>query len=78
MKNGKCISFLYEYRKRWGSGMTKGFYGRDLARYKLERAKDEHASDYDEFYIAGKEETLAQIQTSKNLINLVDKFLSEK
>ena len=75
--------------------MTQEFYGKNLARYKLERAKEEldtaellfnndrlkaakvrHASDYDEFYIAGKEEAARQIQTAKVCIDLVDKFIT--
>ena len=148
----KCISFFHEYRKRWGNGMMQEFYGGDLARYKLERAREEldtaellfnndklkaannrayysiyysltavlclepiafkkhkdtigyfnknyvhtgifpeeigrriskaakvrHASDYDEFYIASKEEAEQQIQTAKNISNLVDEFISKK
>lgn len=77
--------------------MMQEFYGKDLAKYKLERAKEEletaellfhnerlkaakvrHASDYDEFYVAGKEETAKQIQTAKNVIDLVNKFIYEK
>lgn len=41
-------------------------------------AKIRHASDYDEFYIAGKEEAERQIQTAKNLIDLVEEFISDQ
>lgn len=41
-------------------------------------AKIRHACDYDEFYIAGKEETERQIQTANKLIELADKFVSKK
>lgn len=37
----KCVSFFYEYRKRRSDHMTQVFNGKDLARYKLERAREE-------------------------------------
>ncbi|MDD3369651.1 MAG: HEPN domain-containing protein [Lachnospiraceae bacterium] len=37
-----------------------------------------HASDYDEFYIASKEESLKQINTAKEFIDLVKQFVSGK
>lgn len=43
--------------------MKQEFYGEDLARYKLERAK---------------EETENQIRTAKLVVDLVDKFISKK
>lgn len=55
--------------------MIEEFYGRDLAKYKLERAKVRHASDYDEFYIASREEAEKQIQTAKILIEAVNEFI---
>lgn len=36
-----------------------------------------HNSDYDEFYIVSKEETLKQIETAKELIKEVEMFLDE-
>lgn len=56
------------------TGIFPGELGRDISK----AAKIRHASDYDEFYIAGKEETERQIQTAKKLIELADKFVSEK
>ncbi|MDE6606724.1 MAG: HEPN domain-containing protein [Lachnospiraceae bacterium] len=56
------------------TGIFPGELGRDISK----AAKIRHASDYNDFYIAGKEETERQIQTAKKLIELADKFVSEK
>ena len=53
-------------------------FPREIGRNISKAAKIRHASDYDEFYIASKEEAERQIQTAKELIDLVDKFISEK
>ena len=55
-----------------------GIFADEIGRGISKAAKVRHASDYDEFYIAGREETERQIQTAKVLIDLVDKFVSEK
>ena len=63
------------FNKNYGhTGIFPGDIGRGISK----AAKVSHASDYDEFYIAGREETERQIQTAKVLIDLVDKFVSEK
>ncbi|MCM1211465.1 MAG: HEPN domain-containing protein [Blautia sp.] len=56
------------------TGIFPAQIGRDISK----AAKVRHASDYDDFYIASKEETEKQIQTAKTLLDLVDKFISEK
>ena len=53
-------------------------FPREIGRNISKAAKIRHASDYDEFYIASKEEAERQIQTAKELVDLVDKFISEK
>ena len=53
-------------------------FPREIGRNISKAAKIRHASDYDEFYIASKEETEKQIRTAKELADLVDKFISEK
>ncbi|MDE7197589.1 MAG: hypothetical protein K2O15_01770 [Lachnospiraceae bacterium] len=40
--------------------------------------KIRHASDYDEFYVAGKEEAEGQIRTARAVADLVEKFISGK
>lgn len=68
-----------------GDCMTHEYYGEDLAKYKIERAKEEldtakvrHASDYDEFYIASKDEALKQIQTAEILISAVSDYIEKE
>lgn len=56
------------------TGMFPGEIGRDISK----AAKIRHASDYDEFYIAGKEEAEGQIKTATRLIELVDRFISDQ
>ena len=53
-------------------------FPREIGRNISKAAKIRHASDYDEFYIANKEEAERQIRTAKELVALVDKFISEK
>ena len=53
-------------------------FPREIGRNISKAAKIRHESDYDEFYIASKEEAERQIQTAKELVDLVDKFISEK
>ena len=53
-------------------------FPREIGRNISKAAKIRHASDYDEFYIASKEEAERQFQTAKERVDLVDKFLSDK
>ncbi|MCI8549421.1 MAG: HEPN domain-containing protein [Lachnospiraceae bacterium] len=53
-------------------------FPREIGRNISKAAKIRHASDYDEFYIANKEEAERQNRTAKELVALVDKFISEK
>ena len=53
-------------------------FPREIGRNISKAAKIRQASDYDEFYIASKEEAERQIQTAKELADLVDKFISGK
>lgn len=55
-----------------------GIFPENIGRSISKAAKVRHASDYDEFYVAGKEETAKQIQAAKNVIDLVNKFIYEK
>lgn len=55
-----------------------GIFPEQTGRSIAKAAKIRHASDYDEFYIAGKEEAERQIQTAKNLIDLVEEFISDQ
>ncbi len=55
-----------------------GIFPKEIGRSISKAAKVRHASDYDDFYIAGKEETKSQIQTARLLIDLVDNFICKK
>lgn len=55
-----------------------GIFPPEIGRNIAKAAKIRHASDYDEFYIASKEEAKGQIQTAKTIIQLVSEFISKK
>lgn len=55
--------------------VNMGIFPREMGRNVQKAAKIRHASDYDEFYIAGREETERQIKTAKDLIGLIKEFL---
>lgn len=52
-------------------------FPKELGRAISKAAKVRHASDYDDFYIASREEAEKQIQTAGNLIELVRKYITE-
>lgn len=54
------------------SGLFPREIGRQISRLEIIR----HKSDYDTFYIAGKEDAREQIETAKNVIELVKKFMN--
>lgn len=53
-------------------------FSRDLGRKIVKAEEIRHASDYDTFYIASKEETVQQIETADKLIQLVSDFYESK
>lgn len=55
-----------------------GIFPEELGRNISKAAKIRHSSDYDEFYVASKEEAEKQIQTAKILIELVNEFISQR
>lgn len=52
-------------------------FPKELGRAISKAAKVRHASDYDDFYIASREEAEKQIQTAGNLIEQVKKYITE-
>lgn len=50
-------------------------FGRTFGRRIARAEKIRHASDYDDFYIASKEETMEQIETAKLLIKEVENYI---
>ena len=55
-----------------------GIFPEEIGRNISKAQKVRHASDYDEFYVASKEEAENQIRTAKMIAGLVDKFISKK
>ena len=53
-------------------------FPRELGRRISVAQEIRHASDYDEFYLVTKEETQAQIESARELIKLVEIFLTNK
>lgn len=53
-------------------------FSRQLGRQISRTEEIRHSSDYDEFYIASKEETQEQIETAETLINAVKQYLNVK
>lgn len=54
-----------------------GIFSREIGRAIAKAAKVRHASDYDEFYIAGREEAEKQIQTANDLITAVEDYIEK-
>lgn len=54
-----------------------GVFPTEIGRNIAKAVKVRHASDYDEFYIASKEEAEGQIRTAKSVICLVEEWLSD-
>lgn len=55
-----------------------GIFPEDIGRSISKAEKVRHASDFDEFYIASKEEAERQIQAAKNISDLVEEYISKK
>ena len=51
-------------------------FPRNLGKRIVESEEIRHASDYDDFYIATREEAEEQIQTAKELISRVEKYVN--
>ena len=53
-------------------------FPREMGR-KIGQAEEiRHASDYDDFYLATKEEAEEQIQTAKELVKLVEEYVRQR
>ena len=58
--------------------MHTGKFPKEMGRAISKAAKIRHASDYDEFYIASREEADRQISTAGHLIGLGEEYLKEE
>jgi len=54
-----------------------GKFPKEIGREVSKAAKVRHASDYDEFYIASKEEAVKQIDTANKVIKLIEHFINK-
>jgi uncharacterized protein (UPF0332 family) len=52
-------------------------FPRDIGRKIGEAEEIRHASDYDDFYIASKEESYMQISTAEEFIGMVERYICE-
>ena len=55
--------------------MKTEIFPRNLGKRIVESEEIRHASDYDDFYIATREEAEEQIQTAKELISRVEQYV---
>ena len=53
-------------------------FPRKLGKRIVESDEIRHASDYDDFYIATREEAEEQIQTAKELVKLVEEYVRQR
>ena len=53
-------------------------FPRKLGKKIVESEEIRHASDYDDFYIATREEAEEQIQTAKELVKLVEEYVRQR
>ena len=53
-------------------------FPRKLGNRIVEAEEIRHASDYDDFYLATKEEAEEQIQTAKELVKLVEEYVRQR
>ena len=53
-------------------------FPRKLGKRIVEAEEIRHASDYDDFYIATREEAEEQIQTAKELVKLVEEYVRQR
>lgn len=53
-------------------------FPRELGRKIAEAEEIRHASDYDDFYIATKEEAKEQIETAKELVGKIEEYVRER
>lgn len=54
----------------------KGIFPTDIGRKIHELEEIRHESDYSDFFIASREDTERQVETARELIKLVEKYIS--
>lgn len=58
--------------------IKKEIFPRNLGRRIAEAEEIRHASDYDDFYIATREEAQEQIETAKELADKIEEYIKDK
>ena len=71
-----CIlGFLANFNKNY---VKTEIFPRKLGKKIVESEEIRHASDYDDFYIATREEAEEQIQTAKELVSRVEEYVQAR
>ena len=60
------------------SYVKTGIFPRDIGRKIGEAEEIRHASDYDDFYIASREESERQVATADEFIQMIEKYCKEQ
>ena len=58
--------------------ISKGVFDKSFGRRIVNASEIRHASDYDDFYIASKDEVVKQIELAKDLISEVERYIDSK
>ena len=58
--------------------LERKFFSRDLGKRIGKAEEVRHNSDYDEFYLVTKEESIKQVETAELLLTEIEKYLKEK
>ena len=56
----------------------KGIFPAEIGRKIHELEEIRHESDYSDFFVASKEDTVRQVETAKELIDLVNEYVCER
>ena len=78
-----CAVFAYKRHKDTLANFNKNYikteiFSKDLGR-KISKAQTvRHNSDYDDFYLITKEETVQQIETAEQLLDVVEIYIEDK
>lgn len=58
--------------------VKENIFPREIGKKVAQASEIRHASDYDDFYIASLDETKEQIETAREVINLVEEYCRER
>lgn len=73
-KNWRCIEFIGNFNKDF---VHTGIFPKEISK-KISRAQEiRHASDYDDFYIVSAEDAKEQLETAKEVIDMVEHYFQK-